>query len=228
MFYRIHLSLCKLIHGELSEDYFFLVQAYRKKYPNLNVMLKKCFITEPVLRFENIIERNKSFPVFKTPIPIQFDKIEFGASQQRITLEKGRVSCLNFLQLGDDVIKAVGYREKILDASALLLFFLAKEQFFFGEYFFHGNYQTVTNQLATAIFKKYHIDNREVMRHFYLEDAIGSVLCFHDDGFSLSIKYFNAAYCPLHMQLKAVFRPNEIAHHAIPAESMADLLNSRL
>ncbi|MEI7724798.1 MAG: hypothetical protein WCK09_06810 [Bacteroidota bacterium] len=220
MFHQIHLSICKTLHGAFSQEYFFLFQRYKKTHPALKAGLKKCFSADPILRFENIIIRNNAFPVFKTSKPILFEKTEFGSDLKELVHVKGEADCVNFLKAGEAVIKIVGYRERIMNVSVLLLFYSSGERYFLGEYIFSPKEKSTWSQFANSIFKKYAVPDSEEHRQFYIEDEKGSILCFYDDGFSISIKFFNPAYCQPLDQLHSIFQQN-IANNQHPGVDLS-------
>jgi len=59
--------------------------------------------------------------------------------------------------------------------------------------------------MAKTILKRYSIASLGDETEFYVEDEQGSILYFCDNGFSLSIKYFNPAYCQSLEQLRSIF-----------------------
>lgn len=75
-----------------------------------------------------------------------------------------------------------------------------------GEYFFSEKHKGVPDQLAKTIFKRYNIEAVGDEMEFYIEDEKGSVLCFCDNGFSLSIKYFNPAFCHSFDRLQSLYQ----------------------
>ena len=226
MFHLIHLSICKIIHGELSKEYFFLTQKYKGKYPNLNVRLRKCFGTEAILKFENLIIRNTSFPVYNSMHSILFEKFTFGSGIKDIVRDKGKSSCVNYLQVGGDIIKIIGYTERILNTSTILLFFFCNGKYFMGEYFFSNYHQSVSNQLAKTILKKYSIEVDGDQTKFYVEDEQGSILCFYDNGFSLSVKYFNASFCNSYESLQSIFQQQMVGNQKQSLNLNASTLKS--
>ena len=205
LFHLIHLSVCKAIHGEFSKEYFLLVQKYREKYPNLTTTVKKCFGTETILRFENLIVRNEKFPVFKTKGTILFEKTAFGSGIQQPADGKVEITCVNYLKIGNNIIKITGYRNRIMNYPALLLFFSEDGIHFMGEYTFTDNHQAVSGHIARTILKRYDCEMASDERQFYIEDELGSVICFCDNGFSLSVKYFNPAYLRVIESIKIMF-----------------------
>ena len=206
MFHFFHLSFCKAIHGKLSKEYFFLVQKYREKYPNLKIRLKKCISSEGVLKFENLIVRNNRMPVYKTVQTIQFEKTDFGSDIKEIVRNKGEINCTNYFQVEKNVFKIIGYKEQILNAPAILLFFLCDGKYFMGEYIFSENVKSISGQLVKTIFKRYGIEAQNDEPQFYVEDEQGSVLCVFDNGFSLSIKYFNSVFCHSLENLQTLYK----------------------
>ena len=212
MFHLIYLSICKKIHGEFSKEYFFLTQKYKGKYPNLNVRLRKCFGTEAILKFENLIIRNTSFPVYNTLHSILFEKFAFGSDIKNIVRDKGKSSCVNYLRVGEDTIKIIGYNERILNVSAILLFFFCNGKYFMGEYFFSNYRQSVSIQLAKTILKRYSIEVEGDLIQFYIEDEQGSILYFYDHGFNLSVKYFNASFCHSYEKLQSIFQQQMVGN----------------
>jgi hypothetical protein len=191
-------------------------------------MLKRCFITDPVLRFDNIILRNSSFPVFKTSRPIHFEKNAFGADIREIVRSKGKAICVNYMEAGNDLIKVVGYRTRILDLTTLLLFYSSHGKFFFGEYSFSNKHKEAWGQIAVALFDKYSISDQGERKQFYIEDDNGSILCFHDDGFVLSIKYFNSAACVPYEQLRYMFTQSKVVSGVPVQDSFVNSMSDRL
>ena len=185
----------------------FYAKNYKKiKNKVLKVTLKKCFGTEAILKFENVLIRNNSLPVYKTSLTILLDKIRFGCDIKAIVRHKGGINCTNYIQVGEETVKIIGYRERILNTSAITLFYFCGGEYFMGEYFFPERHETVTHQLAKTIFKRYSIAALGDETEFYIEDEQGSILYFCDNGFSLSVKYFNPAYCQSLEQLRSIFQ----------------------
>jgi hypothetical protein len=208
IFVDIQLFLCELIQGRYSERYFALVHKYSIAHPRLNNKNKPCFSTEPILRLSNVIIRNPNFPVLKTSKPILFEKIAFDCDTETILREKGGAGCTAFYQHQDKAIQIIGYREHILNAPSRILFYFSRGRFFMGEYLFSEKFSTMSEQLARTISKRYGQVTHSLMEKFYIEDPYGSFLCFHNDGFSLSVKYFNTPSCHILPHLQDVFRRN--------------------
>jgi len=202
MFQYLYLSIAKALYGEFSEKYFFLVDEYKKKYPQLYVSINKCFKTNEKLKFEGVIIKKLCIPVYKTSESIQIEHLEFGTHIKDIIRLKGRINCANYLKIGEGTIKIIGYHEKMLNSSVRLSFFVLNGIFFLGEYHFYKYDKTRNISIANTFRKKYGINETDDELNFYIEDEQGSNLYFRDDGFSLSIKYFNTAYCSSFDQLQ--------------------------
>ncbi len=228
MLQNLYLSICKIIYGEFSEKYFFLVEDYKKRYPALNVTLKKCFKTDEILKFDGIIILKNSVPVYKTLQPIQMEEIKFGSDIKDIVGYKGKTTCANYVKLGEDTVQIIGYHERILNASARLNFFAIDGKYFFGEYHFSKYDKTRNIQIAKTIQKKYGIEKSNDEPNFYIEDEQGSILYFCDDGFSLSIKYFTPAYCNSYHQLQTLFNGKVAGDQTQTDELLKIKLESKL
>jgi len=227
MFPLFHLYLYRLLFGELSERYYSLVQRYRKQYPKLNVMVKKCLTSEPVLQFDNLILRNPRFPVFKTDQTILFEQLPFSSTLKDIEKRNGYFTCVNYFEVGESQFRTIGYRDHMLNISVMLLYFLCEDHFFMGEYMFSSHYQTISPKLAAALFEKYGVANPGSVNQFYIEDANGSLLCFYEDGFCLRVKYFNEKACTAFNSLRDLFEKS--SHFTSPRDTPKDgLLSGRL
>lgn len=207
-FVDIQLFLCGLMHGFYSRKYFALVHKYSVTRPNLISKHKPCFSSEPILWFSNVIIRNQNFSVLKTNKTIQFEKIVFSSDPQTIIRDKGSAGCISFYQNLNDSIQIIGYREHILNASARILFYFSQGKFFMGEYLFSEKLSTMWEQLAKTISKRYGHITENLTEKFYIDDPDGSFICFHNDGFSLSVKYFNTPACSILPHLTDVFQRN--------------------
>lgn len=152
------------------------------------------------------------------------DQISFGEDMKKITGLKGEPHCINNDSFEYKSIHVIGYREPVLDKPAKILFFTCQGKYFFGEYLFNTGIKEIQQVLAGAILKKYNIALAEIPSSFYIEDAAGSVLCFYDDGFSLFVKYYNAALSPIHDELSLLYK----TYSKSPAEMNANELETRL
>lgn len=222
-FKNFRISISRLFQGVNSQQY----QETVKKTNQVNRSTQKltlCFNNELLLHFENIIQRKASFPQFKTAKDICMDLIPFGEDIKKITRLKGEPRCINNDNLENKSIHVIGYREPILDKPAKILFFTCQGKYFFGEYLFNTGIKEIQQALAGTILKKYNIAPTEIPSSFYIEDPSGSVLCFYDDGFSLFVKYYNAALSPIHDELSLLYKTQSKS----PAEMNAIALENRL
>lgn len=206
MYYYIYLSICKILFGEFSSKYYFLADSISKKNPHLGLSLKKCLSNEVIHQFENLIIQNKTFPTYTTTKPIQMDEIGFGLDKKNIIRIKGKFSCVNYFQVEENKLEIIGYRDKILNTSVKVLFYLCKGKYFMSEYII-GNYKNnIAVQLAKTILKRYGIEIATDQPEFYIEDEFGSVLCFYNNGFNLFVKYFNPTTCHFYEKLQIIFQ----------------------
>jgi len=143
---------------------------------------------------DRVLIKEQGIPVYKTLKSIQLENLEFGTHIKDIIQHKGKIHCANYIMLGEGTIKIIGYYKKILNASARLSFCMLNGIYFLGEYHFSKYDKTRNIQIAKFIQKEYGIEKSNYERNFYIEDEQGSILYFYDNGFSLSIKYFNPAY----------------------------------
>lgn len=199
----------------------------RKKSPQLNVSQKKCFKTDTLLKFNGVIVRKKAIPVYNTIQSIQLENVKFGTHIDQIILTKGTINCVHYFQVGEGSIKVIGYNENMLNTSVKLSFFMFKSVYFFGEYHFSGYNEVRNIQIAKTILKKYNITENKGELNFYIEDESGSILYFCDDGFSLSIKYFNPALCNSYPHLHMFFHGKFESNQKLSDESLDNALKRK-
>lgn len=206
-----HLTLYKSLFGEMSKEYFFLAQRYKTKNPRTGVKLKQCFSTDPMLKFQNLIMWNSSFSIYTVNKPIRFEEFSFGCDIREIKGNKGAPSCVNYFRVGERVVQINGYRKLIQNMPTKQLFFTLNGKFFLGEHLFLQKNDLGWEQIARNLFRYYNVKESCQPLQFYFVDEEGAILCFVDDGFSISLKYYNSECCMIHPELYNIWsqRNNE-------------------
>lgn len=195
------LTLFRSLFGEMSKEYFFLAQRYKSKNPQTGVKLKQCFSTDPMLKFQNLIMWNSSFSIYTVTKPIRFEDFSYGCDIREIKSKKGDPSCVNYFRIGEKVIQVNGYRRLIQNMPTKQLFFFMNGKFFFGEHLYMQKNDLGWDQIARNLFQYYSVKEPCKPSQFYFVDELGALLCYVDDGFSISMKFYNSECCMIHSEL---------------------------
>lgn len=185
----------------MSKEYFFLAQRYITKNPETGINLKQCFGNDPMQKFHNLIIWNNTFSIYTVTKPIRFEEFSFRCDIREVKNARGEPSCVNYFRVGDKVIHVNGYRKLIQNMPTKQLFFFVDGKFILGEHLYMQKNDLEWNQIARNLFQSYAVKDSHPPTHFYLVDEAGSMVCFVDDGFSISLKYYNSECCLIHPEL---------------------------
>jgi hypothetical protein len=180
----IILFIIRFLFGNYNYEY---VTQYKKYYarnpfpPCINEDLKThCF---------NFIDKNAAKPQFDTRTAIGFGSFPFNTEFVKV---KGGIipNCFNIYRLSEkNTIKIIGMKTEILGIETKELYYFMNDKYFMGEYSFSDVSETSNVKLIGMLASKYGIVETYAKDSFYIRDDKEALICFENNGFSISIQY---------------------------------------
>jgi hypothetical protein len=105
---------------------------------------------------------------------------------------KGKPERYNIYKFSEEfMVKIMGYPEVMLGNPIRELYFFANDSFVMGEYVFTDVSKANNKKLIEMLVTKYGITEPIKDEMFFIRDDKGSVICFINSGFTISIQYIN-------------------------------------
>ncbi|MBN3033958.1 MAG: hypothetical protein JW861_00080 [Bacteroidales bacterium] len=133
---------------------------------------------------------NISAKRFHTQDEIVFEKISPGTHFNQVQKYRGKPRCFNIQKAGHAIISVAGFDKEICGRNGKALLFFLKDKFIMGEYIIEPSDDHITRKISEAIRREHKTTMTGDCDHFYITDDNGNSIYFHENGFSLSIKYY--------------------------------------
>lgn len=192
---RINIWLIKTFYGKYSFRYVKYFKDHNMKGP-FSPCLKDDFITHIVKFFD----KPKNAREYKTNNNIKYSNVDFGTRYKKVKREKGNPDCFNVSKILNDVeLKIIGFRENMFNTNIKSVYYFLNGVFFLGEYMFSETARERIPEVANVLCKKYtDKEAEEGVDNFFIHDPHNTSIHFEDNGFNLSIKYFNTSNPAIH------------------------------
>ncbi|MFH1296060.1 MAG: hypothetical protein ABIJ04_02160 [Bacteroidota bacterium] len=180
----LNLLFIRIFRGKYSYEY---LEFFKKN--DLRNPLNNCIRDEITLHFSVFFKRLKGAADFTTNIPIEFKDVPFLTSYRKLVKELGTPHCINIARFGRNRVKVVGYNETFHQKKMKSLFYFIEDEFVMGEFVFSETRRMDPTQVQQALSQKY-LDGETLSPDtFYIENPMGNILNYHDNGFFASVKY---------------------------------------
>ena len=185
--FAIKMFFTKLFHGEYSFRYVDLFKKNGFRSPFL-----RCITDDFSSRIIMFLKKDPKIKIFDTNETIQFGNIPFSLTSDELLKTKGLPNCFNAFFFNDYEIKIIGYRETIQNKKMRSIYVFANKVFILGEYSFTDINKVESLNISKILIKKYISDSTEDKDVFFVKDVNNNYIYLNDNGFEMSIKYFNA------------------------------------
>lgn len=216
---RINIRLVRTLYGKYSFRYVKYFKDRNMKGP-FSPCLKDDFITH-IIKF---FDKPNSAAEYKTNQNIQFGNVPFGERYKRVRREKGNPDCFNVSKIENSDLKIIGYRDSLFNANIKSVYYFLNNVFFMGEYLFSESSRDRIPEVAGVLCKKY-TDKaaNEKFDSFFIHDPHKSSIHFEDNGFNLSIKYFNVSNQAITETLQAYVKDSQSSSVSVQSEFRREL-----
>jgi hypothetical protein len=182
----IILSIIRSLFGNYSYEYV----SHHKKYYAKNPF-PPCIKEDLKMHCFNFIDINTDKPQFDSKSAIGFGSFPFDTEFVKV---KGGIipNCFNIYRLSEkDTIKIIGMKTEILGLETKELYYFMNDKYFMGEYSFSDVSEASNIKLISMLASKYEIDEAYAKESFYVRDDKKALICYENNGFSISIQYIN-------------------------------------
>jgi hypothetical protein len=190
--YYFHRPLLIWLTGKIYGKYsFHYLQMSRRFYGN--VPFPHGINTELTEHIENLSIRMKELDIVPTGSELVFSDIKFGSSIKELIGMRNFPKYFNGKKSKGKEIVYAGYERVIAGKKINELYFFMNGKYFMGEYWF----EYYSNGLAPNFFKSFYnlnglsISNKREYKLFCNESRNNIARLYEDNGFSVSVKYFN-------------------------------------
>ena len=181
---RLALLIIRMVYGHYS---FEFLSTYKRYY--IRAPFQYCFRDEFISHLLLILSKKADIPSYTSLKEIYFENTPYFIGYKEFWKTKGKPDCFNaflFEEL-DFEIKAVGYQEIIAGSKATTLFYFMDDVFFMGEYIFKNPKTDIHSS-----FKEHFLTAGDIPGdNFYIEHSGNRIIHYHDNGFSIDIKYLS-------------------------------------
>lgn len=184
--FRIKVFLTKLKYGSYSLEY---VNLFKKN--NLRSPFAPCIKDDFAFHIMMYLKKSEDIKLFKTNEPIQFGNVTFDSHFKDIFKTKGVPTCFNAFIFNDHEINTLGYSEYFLNKKIKSIYYFADSHFILGEYVFTEKAFDFSIDLSKMILDKYTTEKANDNEEFFILGDDGNSVHFLNNGFEISIKYFN-------------------------------------
>ncbi len=184
--FRIKVFFTKLRYGAYSLEYVSLF-----KRNDLRSPYSPCIKDEFIFHIIMYLKNRSDVKTYKTKEPIQFGNLSFDKLYKEVFNTKGIPSCFNALTFNNYKINILGYSDYLQNKKIKSIYYFADSHFILGEYIFTEISFDATLDITKMILDKYSTERNEKIDEFFIEGEDGNCINFNNNGFEISIKYFN-------------------------------------
>ncbi len=184
--FKIKMFFTKLFHGEYSFQYIDLFKKSGFRSPFL-----RCINDEFFYHILMFLKKDPKVKVFDTSETIKFGNTSFSLTSDELLKTKGLPHCFNAFIFNEYDVKVIGYQEIIQNTKLKSFHVFANGVFILGEYSFSDVNKVDSLNISKILIKKYISDSIENLDNFFIKDVDNNHIYFSDNGFEMTIKYFN-------------------------------------
>ncbi|MDN5330315.1 MAG: hypothetical protein PWP35_2102 [Bacteroidales bacterium] len=188
MFLKLTIWLTGLIYGKYSIQY---IEFFRKR--NLQPDVRPCIKDHYLPHFFPFFKRVAEVPLLKTSEKIIFDASPFGYTFKNCPFSKRKPETFSAYRIGKNVLTAYGFAGRSIGAKHREIAFFLDNKFVLGEISFSlgKSEKPDIEKIYAELASKYKISIIDSAKGFYIEDPADSLIYCHNNGFELTLSYFN-------------------------------------
>jgi hypothetical protein len=181
----IWLKSIQIRYGKYSHQY---VKRF-KKLTNKNPF-PYCFKDDimPYLRLS--FRPNNESLVYRTSNPVLFENTPFSSLRDDVFTQNAKPYCFNIFRISNQELSAYGFINDHISPGAKTVFFFLNDGFCMGEYIIENINEQNVLDISKKLLSDFRITGNLSALCYFIEDDLGRRIYFYENGFTLTIRYF--------------------------------------